>query len=261
MPQLITIGMHRSNTSLIGKAIQNAGLFIGNDLMEATQSNKEGYFEDKDIIDFEDRIFKSDQKTWYFFSPNQLDSLNISDSFYQEGEDLLKKKFGQHQAFGWKSPRTTILLSFWKKIIPDAKYLMVFRHPGLVAQSLVKRGDMWKFTKIRPYKYVKALNIWYTYNLAMIDFYQKNKDNCIIIESPNILGNQDQIQQLNYKIIDKWKIPIQPLDFGKAVNPALLNKEAKPFVKWLTSLTKKELKLYQQLQKNVQEQFAMFETV
>ena len=89
MPQLITIGMHRSNTSLIGKAIQNAGLFIGDDLMEPTVSNKEGYFEDKAIIDFEDRIFKSNQKTWYFFSPSELNELKISESFYKEGKALL----------------------------------------------------------------------------------------------------------------------------------------------------------------------------
>lgn len=255
MKPLIIVGMHRSNTSLVGKAFKSAGLDIGDNLMKPTISNKEGYFEDVDIVEFEDKIFKSNNTWWYLFKPEEVKKLTYSKSIYSEAEKILSSKFGAKKNVGWKSPRSTIMLPFWKSVCPNARMVMVFRHPALVARSMVKRGDMWKFTKIHPHKIMKAINLWYTYNYMMFEFFKKNKNECMILEMPQLLDASDRIDWINDKIINDWGYSISPIDFGNATNENLLNRKADLLTEFLYSLSKKANELYNKLKESEEEQF------
>ena len=41
--------------------------------------------------------------------------------------------------WGWKDPRTSLLLTFWDSLLDEARYLFVYRHPVDVLSSLVRR--------------------------------------------------------------------------------------------------------------------------
>ena len=44
--------------------------------------------------------------------------------------------------WGWKDPRTTILLPFWQMLIPNLRFVIGVRNPLEVARSLRKRDGM-----------------------------------------------------------------------------------------------------------------------
>jgi hypothetical protein len=44
-----------------------------------------------------------------------------------------------HPQWGWKEPRTTLLLEFWKSLLPQMKILVVYRHYTQVVNSMLRR--------------------------------------------------------------------------------------------------------------------------
>ena len=50
--------------------------------------------------------------------------------------------FSSKASWGWKDPRTTILLPFWKKLIPNLRFVICIRSPLEIAKSLAKRNGM-----------------------------------------------------------------------------------------------------------------------
>ena len=51
----------------------------------------------------------------------------------------LTKDFATCTNWGWKDPRTTLLLPFWRRIVPNLRYVICIRNPLAVASSLAQR--------------------------------------------------------------------------------------------------------------------------
>lgn len=186
--KLIAItGMHRSNTSAIAKCFKSTGYNLGSKLMPASEHNAEGYFEDLDIIAFEDyllgKINKGRLSGWYVIDSSKIEDYLFDEKDLQRGRELVLSKIDQKNIFVWKSPRTTLLLNFWKSIFPEIKFIFIFRHYELVSNSLVKRGDMWKFSKVPLIQKYYALRLWMSYNKAILRFLEREKS--VLCHSPN----------------------------------------------------------------------------
>ena len=52
----------------------------------------------------------------------------------------LIQQFSNHPLWGWKDPRNSITLPFWRLLIPNMKVVICLRNPLEVAQSLTNRG-------------------------------------------------------------------------------------------------------------------------
>jgi glycosyltransferase involved in cell wall biosynthesis len=63
------------------------------------------------------------------------------DQMVKEAKALINT-FSKSSKWGWKDPRTTILLPFWKSLIPDLRFVVCVRSPLEVAKSLFKRDRM-----------------------------------------------------------------------------------------------------------------------
>src|SRR5205823_14417138 len=64
---LVITGMHRSGTSLMASAVQQAGVDIGSELNPATRGNKRGHFEDVEFLHFHERFMA--RRSVAVFSP------------------------------------------------------------------------------------------------------------------------------------------------------------------------------------------------
>ncbi len=65
-----------------------------------------------------------------------LDHFGLSDSI------AIKPKSGKTWFWGWKDPRNTFTLPFWKAIFPAAKIIHIYRNPVDVALSLKLREEL-----------------------------------------------------------------------------------------------------------------------
>jgi hypothetical protein len=150
--------MHRSGTSCVTGSLQNAGLLLG-DCHTWNPHNKKGNRENQTFVDLNDEVLLENGAAWdsppkkVIWSPEHL----------AKAHALIVQNFGKGP-FGFKDPRTLLVVSGWKQAFPAIEFVGVVRHPNAVARSLQKRSDM-------PEE--KALSLWYAYNSALLQEYKK----------------------------------------------------------------------------------------
>ncbi len=197
---LIITGMHRSGTSLTAAFLQSLGVSLGDNLLKSSYANPQGYFEDVDFLSFQRRLLSSCCRQ---------EEIGFPDWGWTESEFLEKRQFplylepakqliiareiarkNQSQIWGWKDPRTTLLLDFWRGILPDAGYVFIYRYPWDVADSILRLNV--PFFRENP---DFCLRIWRFYNRHLLDFYRRYGDRCLLInintlwEYPEIFVN------------------------------------------------------------------------
>ncbi len=249
MQPLVIAGMHRSNTSLVAKAFAAAGINLGDKLMEGSPSNPEGYFEDIDIVGLEDQLLQIQNKkhgTWHVFDRKDFEH-EIAEKWYSRARTLVDEKINQFPSFGWKSPRSVLFLDFWKKVYPEAKFVFIFRHPALVLKSLLKRGDMKRFSRLWPIQVKRCLQVWMVYNQALIDFYKSYPEDCFLMEAPQSFADDNLINDLNQTMQNQWNYEVNHLEFTKVVNPKLLKTDAGKLNNWIVSQSSGIVKLHKEL--------------
>lgn len=174
-PPLIIASMHRSGSSATTGLLQAAGLHIGTRLMEANPWNIRGYFENLAFYDFHRAALGAMRQ-----DPNGYSLASFSDlpePWPSRARELLKQE-GQERPWGWKDPRSVLLLNFWRGLCPDARYLFLFRNPWCVMDSLYRRGDA--IFSNRP---EQVLAWWSHYNRKILEFYRAHPDRCLLLKA------------------------------------------------------------------------------
>ncbi len=147
----VVIGMHRSGTSLVSRILNIGDYYLGDEdeLLEPDFDNEKGFWENKNFMRINERILMTFQGDWDKIPDFPKDWLSQKEiSVLASKAEEMVKKFAQYQRWGWKDPRTTITLPFWKRIIaevfPESQiyYILCIRNPIDVAKSLQKRNNM-----------------------------------------------------------------------------------------------------------------------
>ena len=184
------VGMHRSGTSLLASILQHAGLFIGDELLPPSDTNKKGYFENVDFYNFHIKAYKTlslNVDGW---------DLQTVGKLYKEMDEEARKivEKNTREEWGWKEPRTTLFLKYWENIIPNLKYIFVYRDPWDVADSLFRRATDQKVLA-DP---IHAFKTWDFYNREIIKMYTKHKKDSIIVHTDDVIsGSHTIIEEIN----------------------------------------------------------------
>jgi len=145
---VVVLGMHRSGTSAITRGLRVLGVELGNSLIPASPlDNEKGFFEDTDLKDLNEKILKKLGRVWHGgISPiNRAELLgkNLKPE-KNKALKLLAKKVRNHNIFGFKDPRVSVILPFWREVFKELNlddcYLITIRNPASVSQSLYKRN-------------------------------------------------------------------------------------------------------------------------
>ena len=158
--------MHRSGSSLTASLLQSAGLHIGRQLLGSDSVNIKGHFENIDFYEFHKAVLRSQAIIDHGWTLQE--KINVEDRFVEQAKEIVAKN-SLSSVWGWKEPRTTLFLDFWSELLPEAKFLLIYRSPWEVVDSLYRRGDH-TFQDQPEF----ALKVWYHYNRIIIDFYQQD---------------------------------------------------------------------------------------
>uniref|UniRef100_A0ACD5GVA3 Sulfotransferase family protein n=1 Tax=Desertifilum tharense IPPAS B-1220 TaxID=1781255 RepID=A0ACD5GVA3_9CYAN len=187
------IGMHRSGTSLTASLLQDIGVDLGDRLVGEDVGNEKGHFEDLDFVEFHKNVLRSQSL--------DLDGLTLADDIpvldrYRETAQALIEENLKHRLWGWKDPRTTLFLDFWHSLLPQANFILVYRSPWEVVDSLYRRGSD---ELIEAYP-ERAVEFWMHYNQKMLEFYAKSPERCLLINLSHIVRDPSGlIAALNQK--------------------------------------------------------------
>ena len=138
------IGMHRSGTSLISGILNLCGVNFGDEkkLLFNGLDNEKGHWENVDVMSINEKILNIFGGSWDN-PPSFPDNWENDKSLFYLYEELdqIKENFSG-VVCGFKDPRTSITLPFWKKVFPNMKYIISVRDPREVASSLFKRDGI-----------------------------------------------------------------------------------------------------------------------
>src|SRR6185295_1693401 len=179
---LVVAGMHRSGTSLLASLAAAAGVDMGDRLLEADRANPLGYFEDLGFLSLQQRMLTDctpaddgGHRDWGWTENERLDRQRFS-LYRKEARSLIESRQAAGQPWGWKDPRTTLALDFWDELLPDARYLCVYRYPWDVADSMQRLGAE-VFLRNPEYAY----RIWVFYNRHLLDFHRRHQERSLLV--------------------------------------------------------------------------------
>ena len=163
----VVLGMHRSGTSAVTRALQTLGVNLGNHLMPAIEGNNDkGFWEDLDIYALNVDLLQALGHDWHTLSPiseHEIFKLSTLSQFKQRAQDLISQKLSEFKYFGLKDPRIPRLLVFWNMVFEQLNlkpgYIIAYRSPVSVAHSLARRND---------FDFEKSYLLWYEHMLKSL---------------------------------------------------------------------------------------------
>jgi len=249
---LMVVGMHRSGTSLITNWLYHCGLQVGEHLLEANNGNEEGHFEDVEFLRIHEEILTSND----FPASGYVYDKEIDISIYQleKLKSVIKIKNQRYKQWGWKEPRTCLFLPLYRELLPNSKYLIIFRDYPAVVNSLLKRDFASVEEKYLARNFFPRL-VW-TYfrrNRRKEKFYHDNTEyflkvwieyNEHILNMLRELPEQDYIA-INYSLLEKcdkqvfsfltntWRFALDYFSFKDVYKKNLIGKvmNIDPFIK------------------------------
>jgi hypothetical protein len=149
---VVLLGMHRSGTSAFSRGLQAIGVYLGNSFLDTKPDNPTGYWEDRNIVDLNDRVLAVFGLKWEdvaLIDDGQWQDPTI-EALRREAAAYLEAQFTAHSLWGFKDPRTVRLLPFWRSVFQqlavEDTYVIAIRNPLGVAASLLKRQHMTPIT-------------------------------------------------------------------------------------------------------------------
>jgi hypothetical protein len=149
----VILACHRSASSLVAKALHEAGVHMGDDLLSGLPDNPEGHFEDMDFL--RRNVELLDGNIWNDVDRPLLDL---------DTGDLIRAKDNK-PLWGWKDPRTVLTIDKYYDHLEDPVIVSLFRKPEHVASSMARRGDISED---------EALELAKAYNRKIIAFLEKH---------------------------------------------------------------------------------------
>ncbi|WP_373004284.1 sulfotransferase family protein [Hyphomonas sp.] len=165
-PIIVVLGMHRSGTSVLTRALAALGVELGSHMMLAVeQDNDKGFWEDLDIYRLNERLLKKCNSAWHRLASLEVGRLETEEFAAErvEAANLISTKIQDVDLFAFKDPRTAVLLPFWQCVLSDLElepqYVIAVRNPLEISESLRKRDG---------FDQTKNLLLWLTHMYSAV---------------------------------------------------------------------------------------------
>ena len=207
---ICVLGMHRSGTSALMGVLYHLGLYLGSNLLNPAQENPKGFFENRDIVKFNDKVLKEINSSWddVFLLPSERwANKKTIEGYKNEAIELINKEFSSREMFGVKDPRMCILLPLWqqifKKLHIDPFFIIIIRNPLEVAESLYKRND---------FSMEKSMILWMRYMLDA-EFYTRELNRAFVSFDELLKNPEDIIKSISNQLNIDFPINYKDVSF------------------------------------------------
>lgn len=153
------LGMHRSGTSALAGSLRQAGVYLGQVLDNGFALNPKGLQEPAAVLYMHENLLQANGGCWHE-PPATVEwkpmHLAVRDLFIEsrQGRPL----------WGFKDPRTLLVLDGWRAALPALEFAGIFRHPAEVASSLHGRNG---------FPLEKGFAIWTRYNRHLLELHEQ----------------------------------------------------------------------------------------
>ena len=154
-PVVVVLGFHRSGTSMVTRMLNLLGVDLGDEaslLPPEERDNACGYWEPRWMIELNDEILAVLGTSAFapFRAEPGWERSPALDALRARARSLLDEHFADRPLWGWKDPRTSLTLPFWREVV-DAplRCVVCVRSPADAVASALERDipgiDRWQY--------------------------------------------------------------------------------------------------------------------
>lgn len=202
--QIVVVGFHRSGTSLLTQLLHESGLFVGDDLLGARPSNPYGHFEDREVLELHRAILGAHGQNWQVDRPQLF---HLGESHWRRMQEFVERRDAAHENWGFKDPRVCLFLGVWRHVLPDARYVVVYRDPADSVRSMeVRQSDDLLAARGPTDRHRRfftepdhGLRLWDTYNRAVVAFARAHVDDCLVLPFTHLQDGYPVVERINQR--------------------------------------------------------------
>lgn len=128
--------------------------------MPAQADNPDGFWENLRFVALNDEVLNELGGAWDLPPPANEDFENARLDPLRVKAQLLTEGFDPTKVWGWKDPRNSLTLPFWRQLLPELKVIVMVRNPLEVAYSMrTRNGTSYSF----------GLRLWEMYNRRLLE--------------------------------------------------------------------------------------------
>ena len=226
-------GMHRSGTSLTSSWLQACGLVIADGpVIPPLPDNPKGFFEDVDFVKLHAQSIRRRQRWSYGWKITPTHSLEFSPPEESVAAQLIAVRQSKYHIWGWKDPRSTLFLAYWKRLIPSLKVILVWRPAEEVAFSLLSRWRQQPSRRawVKPWG---ALHMWRAYNKLACEYAEAQRQDTLVLPISYLIENDHTVlARLNEQFdAHLTYVPIRDLYDAELMHGA----QTPRWLKWLST--------------------------
>ena len=155
------LGMHRSGTSLTARMLGALGVHLGPEhtMLEGKPAdNPAGFWEQRPIVTLNEEIFALFGAKWWEMPqlPNGWEDSPEVMALEDRARAALEEAFGAARVWGFKDPRTSLTLPFWRRLLGPTRFVVCLRDASEVAASLEHRNR-------EVHRRGESLDVWLAY--------------------------------------------------------------------------------------------------
>lgn len=160
------LGMHRSGTSAITSLLEPIGVHLGaiDDLRDDAAGDPHGYWEHRGLKAVSEDLLHRLGADWHrppVLAVGWQDAAALDD-LRAHARRVIAAHAGDRALWGWKDPRTSLTLPFWRPLLPDVRYVVCLRHPLEAARSLETRDALPSWHGLRLWLHYTASALVHT---------------------------------------------------------------------------------------------------
>jgi hypothetical protein len=197
---IVITGMPNSGSSLTASFLQSAGLHLGRHTVKNQQVSPTTNWANPDFTEFHQEALRSqgiDVNGWTL-----QEKIEVEENLQATAEKIVSKNAVSIN-WGWQENRTTLFLQFWAELLPTTKFLLVYRNPWEVTESLYRR-----YANVFQIQPELAIKIWMHYNERIINFYNRHQNICVLANIQTIINEPvSYIETINDKFATNFSQP------------------------------------------------------
>src|SRR5687768_10876900 len=115
---VLVVGMHRAGTSPLTRGLAAIGVELGDNLLPPAVDNPKGFWENRVIVDLNERLLRSLDYSWSSYGLAEIDipALTKANQFFFEVVQRIREHTSRYPVWGFKDPRSARLLPFWQSV-------------------------------------------------------------------------------------------------------------------------------------------------
>ena len=113
---IVVLGMHRTGTSMVSRLLQLMGVYMG---------STDGHYEDWDFVKLNIAVIAAAGGDT--FRPGPQEAIDRVVGYEKYMQELVAERNAQHELWGFKDPRTLLVLAHWKKYLHNPVYILTAR--------------------------------------------------------------------------------------------------------------------------------------